>query len=104
MKNHSNTIINQRIHLGNGRYFQRGICKDLSEGDTIEREMRTLYVVNLILVRDAKANNWTPEECKDAFYEAIVEEREINGAYLPLPNYTNTKADTAEILDKYGDK
>lgn len=94
-------IINQRIHLGDGKYHQRGLCKGIKEGDTLEMELRSFLVTKIILIRDAKANNWAPEQCKDAYYEAELQELDMRGNYYPLPNYTFNKKDTDEILNRY---
>ena len=57
--NNKDAIINQRIHLGSGRYYEAGLCKNIKVGDTVNRGLKTLEVMEVILIRDAKANNWT---------------------------------------------
>lgn len=67
-----------RKHLGEGRYYQRGICKGIAVGDEFVSYLAptaVLKVDKLLTVRDAKGVFRNPDGAKDAYYEAeLVDE------------------------------
>ena len=68
----------QRDYLGEGRYFQRGLCKGLKEGDYhmswLDRNYK-LKVDKILVQRDAKGRHEDPSDAIGAYYEAeLVDE------------------------------
>lgn len=62
--------IYRRSYLGDGRYYQRGTCKDIKEGDTFNSRDTILRVDKIISIGDSKGRFSNPDDAKNALYEA----------------------------------
>lgn len=75
----NNIHILKRKYLEEGRYFQRGICQNIQEGDDfIDRWNRQLKVDKILIQRDAKGVFKNPENAVNAFYEAEMADESFN--------------------------
>ena len=72
----SNNCIFSRKYIGNGVYHQYAYLQGIEVGDQFidTDQIITLDVTKIICKKDAKANNWTEEQCKDAYYEAEMKD------------------------------
>lgn len=62
----------ERKYLGNGRYFQRGIAKNIAVGDYFMSNLdnRNLLVEKVLKLTDSKGVFKNPEDGKNSYYEA----------------------------------
>jgi len=63
----------ERSYLGDGRYFQRGLCKGIKDGDTFTcftEPKRVIKLDKLIKTRDARGEFGNSEDAKNAYFEA----------------------------------
>jgi len=83
--NGSNQVhIYERTYKGEGKYFQRGICQGLKEGDKFEshtsRMTGSLTVTAILIQTDAKGVFPRPEDKIGAYYEAeLMDESFVPG-------------------------
>jgi hypothetical protein len=70
----SQNLLYQRRYLGKGRYYQKGICRGIQEGDefiSFTSPGSPPLVVDKIISRcDSKGKFRNPEHSKEALYEA----------------------------------
>ena len=75
-----------RKYLGEGKYFQRGLCKDIKIGDewTCSTEPnKVIKVDKIIKIRDAKGIFKNPNDAKNAYFEAEF----IDESFVPKMEY-----------------
>jgi hypothetical protein len=75
----NNVHILKRKYIGEGKYFQRGICQNISTGDDfIDRWNKQLKVDKILVQRDSKGIFNNPEDAVNAFYEAEMVDESFN--------------------------
>lgn len=75
----NNVHILKRKYISEGRYFQRGICQNIQEGDDlIDRWGKKLKVDKILVQRDSKGIFNNPENAINAFYEAEMVDESFN--------------------------
>jgi hypothetical protein len=77
----------ERKYLGEGKYYQRGICKGISEGDEFTcftAPKTTLIVDKVISIKNSKGTFKKKEDAENSLYEAEL----TDNAFEPrVPNY-----------------
>lgn len=77
----------ERKYLGDGRYFQRGICKGISAGDDFTcftEPKATLKVDKVISIKNSKGVFKNPKDAEKSLYEVEL----VDYAFEPgVPNY-----------------
>ena len=76
----SNEIhIYKRKYIGGGRYYVRGICKGIKEGDTmVDRWNYVFNVDKIISIKDSKGVFENPDNAKDALFEVEMVDPNYN--------------------------
>jgi hypothetical protein len=83
----------QRRYLGKGRYYQKGICKGIQEGDefiTFTSPNSSPLIVDKIISRcDSKGKFRNPEHSKEALYEAELHDPTFDPqlGYIPQAGF-----------------
>jgi hypothetical protein len=81
-------LLYARRYIGEGRYYQRGLCKGISVGDEFSSYIGGVLIVDKIIsVADSNGKFKNPEDGKNALYEAeLVDTNYSDKYYQPLPS------------------